>query len=73
MIVREESTNVFSVRTFSHQDHGAISQYLAGTRDREYQVYEERHKRIKLTNAIDISRENVVLIASSKVREAFEQ
>lgn len=72
VILRKESTNVFSIRTFSRQDKEAISRHLPGTEDREYQVSDDnRSERIKLTSTIEIPHKNVVMIADSEVRDVY--
>ncbi len=74
VILRKESTDAFSIRTFSRQDKEAISRHLPGTGDREYQVSDDnRSKRMKLTSAVEIPRENVVMIADSGVRDVYQR
>lgn len=74
VILRKEYTDAFSVRTFNRQDNEGISRHLQHTGDREYQVSDEnRSKRMKMTNPIDIPGENVVMIADHGVRMAYEE
>lgn len=73
-IIRQESTDAFTVFTFNRQDHEGISRILpppAG--DYEYQVREHGSKRMKMTNPRSIPDENVVIIGDPEVRMAYEK
>ena len=73
VILRKESVDAFSVRTFNRQHRQEISQHLPRSGNYEYQVSDEnRNKRMKMTNAISIPNEIVVMIADHDVRVAYE-
>ena len=72
-IIRQESPDRFTVFNYNRQDRVGISEILPRHGGREYQVLEEGSKRMKMTSAVSIPDENVVLIAESGVRLAFEE
>ena len=69
VILRQESSDVFTVFSFDRQDTEGISQILPPDGKHEYLVSDEnRQKRMKMTSARSIPDENVVLIGDHRVR-----